>query len=177
MKVYRFLLHGMARPGACKFLVIPWLLVSIIFATGCDYGRMKDDEALQTYERVLPRMPEKTIPVTGGIEVLRTAKPSELHNPLPRTQASMDRGRERFEFYCAQCHGIRADGTGTVGQSFAPLPTNLRSTEVRNQTDGEIFTKVSLGYKRHPRLWDTVSEGDRWAILWYIRSLAEPARS
>ncbi len=169
--------HGLTWSGLSALRVITMVLLWALVSAGCDYGRMKDDEALQTYERALPRMPEKTMPVSGGIEALRAAKPKDLHNPIPRTREVVDRGRERYGFYCAQCHGVRADGQGTVGQSFAPLPTNLKSMEVQNQSDGEIFTKVSLGYKRHPRLWDTVSEADRWAILWYIRSLTEPARS
>lgn len=177
MKPSRSHMHRLTRPGLSRSLVIPLLLLWVAVSAGCDYGRMKDDEALQTYERVLPRMPEKTMPTAGGIEALRTAKPKDLHNPIPRTSDVLDRGRERYGFYCAQCHGLRADGQGTVGQSFAPLPANLKSVEVQNQTDGELFTRVSLGYKRHPRLWDTISEADRWAILWYIRSLNDPARS
>jgi hypothetical protein len=62
-----------------------------------------------------------------------------------------------------------------VGQSFAPLPTDLADPRVQAQADGELFAKVSLGYRRHPPLADTVSEPDRWAVIAYVRSLVGQA--
>jgi len=61
---------------------------------------------------------------------------------------------------------------GTVGQSFSPLPTDLRSPYVQSQRDGEIYAKIRLGYRRHPPLYSTISENDTWAVVKYLRSLA-----
>lgn len=162
-----------ASPGlrAARFVAVA-LVFPILLLWGCDYGHMMDDEAVQTYERTLPQMPKKAIPVAGGIQVLREANPLDLKNPLPQTAQVVERGRERYGFYCVQCHGPRADGFGTVGQSFAPLPSNLADKIVQSQTDGELFYKISLGYNRHPPLFDTVAPDDRWAIVRYIRSLS-----
>lgn len=152
------------------------LLLLLIFLVGCDYGRMKDDEALRTYKTAIPEMPKKTIPITDGIQVLREANPDELLNPLPFESAVVDRGKEKYGYYCVQCHGLNADGLGTVGQSFAPLPANLTITDVQDQSDGWLFYKMSMGFNRHPPMWFTVAEEDRWAIVWFIRSLAPPER-
>jgi hypothetical protein len=65
----------------------------------------------------------------------------------------------------------KADGNGTVGQSFAPLPANLRDAGVQKQSDGELFAKITLGFRRHPPLASTVSDGDRWAVVNYIQSM------
>ncbi len=148
------------------------VLIVLLPLWGCDYGRMKDDEALNTYQTVLPQMPQKTVPVTDGIERIKEAVPQDLKNPLANTGENVERGKERYGFYCIQCHGPRADGAGTVGQSFAPLPTDLTRRYVQNQMDGELFVKISLGFRRHPPLATTVSEEDRWAIIYYLRSLA-----
>lgn len=149
--------------------VLPTLLIVLALTAGCDYGRMKEDEAIQTHETVLPEMPGRSIPREGGIEVLRQADSRDLRNPLPDTLQVVERGRERYGFYCRQCHGPKLDGRGTVGQSFAPLPTNLLDPKVQQRGDGEIFKRISLGIKRHPPLWYTVSEEDRWAIIRYLR--------
>lgn len=140
--------------------------------TGCDYARMTDDEAVNTYQTKLPAMPEHTVPVDGGIEKVRTSDPSDLANPLPFAESSIEQGRVDYGYFCVHCHGPKADGQGTVGQSFSPLPTDLMQDSVRIQTDGELFVKTSLGYKRCPPLAQTVAENDRWAIINYLRFLA-----
>jgi hypothetical protein len=58
-----------------------------------------------------------------------------------------------------------------VGQSFSPLPADLRSNDVQSQGDGELYAKIRLGYLRHPQLFTTISEGDTWAVVDFIRTL------
>ena len=149
-----------------------FLLLHLLWA--CDYGKMKEDEAIHTYRAFEPEMPAKTIPTGGGIQVLREANPEELRNPLAFTGESVKQGQEAYGYYCIQCHGPSADGRGAVGQSFAPLPANLKDANVQDQSDGSLFYRISLGFNRHPPLWYTVAEENRWAIINYIRSLARP---
>jgi mono/diheme cytochrome c family protein len=139
---------------------------------GCDYGRMKEQEALRTYKAEIPEMPAKTIPVTGGLNALREANPEKLKSPVPFNQESVRRGKEEYGYYCVMCHGPRGDGNGTVGQSFYPLPTDLKSLQVQKQADGKLFYTITFGLKRHPSLGFMITEADRWAIIHYIRSLS-----
>ena len=67
-------------------------------------------------------------------------------------------------------------GMERSGRVLLRLPTNLQSPYVQQQTDGEIFYRTSFGYKRHPPMAYTVAEPDRWAIVIYIRSLANPGQ-
>jgi hypothetical protein len=138
---------------------------------GCNYARMYDQESVRTYETSVPEMPEGTIPVTDGIQFLIHADPKELKNPLPFSSESVAQGKQAYNYFCVQCHGPLADGNGSVGQSFAPLPANLKDPGVQKQSDGELFVKISLGFRRHPPLASTVSDMDRWATVNYIRSL------
>jgi mono/diheme cytochrome c family protein len=94
-----------------------------------------------------------------------------LRNPLPRNEDILDQGKEAYRYFCIQCHGPLADGHGTVGQSFAPLPADLKDKSVQSQSDGELFKKIGLGFRRHPPLATTVSEEDRWAVVHFIRGL------
>lgn len=147
------------------------LLAAALTLWGCGYGRMNDDEAFQTFERSLPQMPKKAIPISGGVEVLRQSIPSDLVNPVSMSDESVGLGRERYQFYCVQCHGPKANGYGTVGQSFAPLPTDLTQSNVQDQSDGDLFYKISLGFNRHPPLAATIAVENRWAIINYLRFL------
>jgi mono/diheme cytochrome c family protein len=154
------------------YLPIWIVLLLLLFApAGCDYGRMNDQESVRTYEKKMPDSPQGTIPISGGVEALSRTDPKDLKNPLPSNAAAVSQGKEAYFNFCVQCHGPRADGNGTVGQSFAPLPANLTDLQLLGQSDGEIFYKVSLGFGRHPALASTVAEQDRWAIINYLRSL------
>jgi len=141
--------------------------------TACDYGRFKDQEALRAYKVEMPAMPNGSIPVRDSIQILRTTKPQDLHNPILFTRESAETGRERYGYFCVMCHGTKADGNGTVGQSFYPLPANLAGPYVQKQSDGELFYKIYFGFKRHPQLIHTVAGDDRWLIINYIRSLGK----
>ncbi len=138
---------------------------------GCNYAEMRDDEAVQAYNEEFPQMPKKTIPVDGGLWVEREANPMELVNPLAGTSKIVAWGWERYRFYCVQCHGPLLDGDGTVGQSFAPLPTNLTSSNLQDKSDGEIFYEIRFGFNRHPALYATLTKDETWAIVSYVRSM------
>ncbi len=146
-------------------------LIFLFLLPGCDYGKFKDQPSLRPYEIEFPGMPAGAIPVTGGLQMLRDMDGKEIHNPLPYHPESVRQGAVSYGYFCIMCHGANADGNGTVGQSFYPLPANLKQTAVQNQSDGELFYKITFGFKRHPPLAQTVAEPDRWDIINYLRSL------
>ena len=157
-----------------KYFQYGALVVACAFAfLGCDYARMSDQESFRPYETSFPDMPLESVPVTGSIQSVKEMDPEELHNPTPYSPESVQRGKEKYGFFCIMCHGPKVDGYGTVGQSFYPLPTDLRERHVQNQTDGELFHSVSFGLNRHPPLAYTVPEADRWDIINFIRSLVD----
>ncbi|MGA3086104.1 MAG: c-type cytochrome [Thermodesulfobacteriota bacterium] len=153
------------------FLVILLFFLSLLYSNY--YGRMRDDEALNTFQISLPVMPKGTIPLGGGRESLRKSDPDKLINPLPITKAVIEQGRKSYNYFCVQCHGPGLDGKATVGQSFYPLPTDLLDPQVKAQTDGKLFFKISLGYKRQPPLYATIATEDLWAVINYLRAMAQ----
>ena len=102
---------------------VAMLIFSLL--SGCDYGRMYDQDVVKTYGRKMPEMDTRTVPVRDGFQTLVTADPQRLRNPLQYSKSSVELGALAYSYYCIHCHGPKADGNGTVGQSFAPLPTNL----------------------------------------------------
>lgn len=151
-------------------------VVIFLFSLGQNYGRMNKDEAVNVYQMKMPASVKEAVPLNGGSVLFALNRIDDLKNPLATDPENEKLGWICYTYYCVQCHGPKAEGKGTVGQSFYPLPVNLRSAYVQAKSDGELFKNISLGYKRHPPLAYTVSEEERWAVILYIRSLAEPER-
>jgi hypothetical protein len=143
-----------------------------LMLTGCDYARMTSDEAHDTYEAHFPVMPPDSIGAAGGTAALRLGGPGNLKNPLKRDESTIASGLQAYANFCVHCHGAQADGRGTVGQSFAPLPTDLRSRQVQAQSDGELFYKIGFGFERHPPLIHSMMEEDIWAVIILMRDTA-----
>jgi mono/diheme cytochrome c family protein len=151
--------------------LLPGAMVLILsLVCGCDFGRMYDQDVIKTYGKKMPEMDTRTVPVGDGLQNLVSADPRSLKNPLPYSKASFERGYGAYGYYCIQCHGVRLDGNGTVGQSFAPLPADLTAPVTLSQQDGQLYAKIRLGFKRHPRLFSTISADDVWAVIVYMRS-------
>jgi mono/diheme cytochrome c family protein len=139
------------------------------------FGRMRETPAIRPYEMPLPIMQAGLVPVDGGEALYRAAAPDNLKSPFS-TDSSMvvQEGAKLYFTYCQQCHGVNHDGNGTVGQSFAPLPTDLQSPKVQSQSEGALFQHISYGVGgsgRQPALATTVFMDDRWRIVAFIKSL------
>ncbi len=138
------------------------------------YGRMRETPAVRPYEEPLLKMESGLVPVNGGETVYRTTPGIDLIPPLKMKDTTViARGKAVYLIYCAQCHGYDYDGNGTVGQSFKPLPTDLRSTKVQSTVDGELFKSVSYGIPggRQPPLETTITIKDRWHAVAFVKSL------
>jgi len=138
------------------------------------FGRMRETPAVRPLEDPLLKMDEGLVPVSGGEAIYRETAGVNLISPLNSSQPSViTRGKAVYLTYCAQCHGYNYDGNGAVGQSFHPLPTDLRSPEVQSKPDGELFKSVSYGVPsgRQPALQTTITIDDRWHVIAFVKSL------
>ena len=138
------------------------------------YGRMRHTPAVRPHEEPIPNMAAGVVPISGGEAIYRMADATELEAPMDiGDPADVARGKAVYFTFCAQCHGIAFDGDGTVGQSFHPLPTDLRSTLVQSKLPGELFKSVSYGVPggRQPPLQTTITIADRWRVVGFIKSL------
>jgi len=98
--------------------------------------------------------------------------------PLPVTTELMERGRQRYNIYCAVCHGLSGDGDGLVARRAIELqqstwvpPTSLHSPPVREQPVGKLFNTVTHGIRKMPGYASQITTEDRWAIVMYVRAL------
>ena len=138
------------------------------------YGRMRETPAVRPHEDPLLKMEAGIVPVSGGEAIYRATAAANLISPLNISQPSViTRGKAVYLTFCAQCHGYSYDGQGTVGQSFQPLPADLRSSQVQSKLDGELFKSVSYGIPggRQPALHTTSTIEDRWHVIAFVKSL------
>jgi mono/diheme cytochrome c family protein len=139
------------------------------------YGRMRETLAVRPYDRPLLVMESGTVSETDPEAGYRAVAGSELRSPiLPGDAQAVARGRIVYATFCKQCHGGEYDGNGTVGQSFEPLPTDLRSSLVQDLVDGVLFQHISYGAgneSRQPALATTIRIDDRWRVIAYIKSI------
>lgn len=94
------------------------------------------------------------------------------NNPLAMTPQLLARGRDRFDIYCAACHGKLGDGNG-ITKKIGAMPTvaNLHDPRIVKLTDGEIFNTVTHGKGTMGAAGPLIPTEDRWAIIAYLRVL------
>jgi len=93
--------------------------------------------------------------------------------PVEVTRSFLYRGQERFNIFCAPCHGKVGDGLGIImtGQyGYVPAPT-FHQDRLREAPDGEIYSAIYNGVRTMPSYAHQVPVEDRWAIVAYIRAL------
>ncbi len=187
-------------------LVICWslglghwcFLVAILMATGCE-----DDMADQPrYEPLEPsrffadglssrQIPANTV-ARGHLradphlyEGKDNGKPA-TEFPFPVTAERLARGQQRYEIFCAVCHGALGDGNGMIVQrgfvrppAFYPVPRHeseqpklyAREQYLMTAPVGHFFDAITNGWGAMFSYNDRVNPEDRWAIIMYIRAL------
>ena len=83
----------------------------------------------------------------------------------------LKRGQERFNIYCAPCHGQTGDGQGIVVQRGYLPPPSYHQDRLRKMPDGYIFDVITNGVRNMPSYRHQVPVADRWAIVSYLRAL------
>jgi mono/diheme cytochrome c family protein len=91
--------------------------------------------------------------------------------PLALTEASLARGRERFNVFCSPCHGRVGTGEGMIVQRGYKQPQTFHSERLRGEADGYFFNAITNGFGVMPNYAQQVPVADRWAITLYIRAL------
>jgi cytochrome c553 len=91
--------------------------------------------------------------------------------PYPITKPVLERGRERFEIYCAPCHGRTGEGNGMIVQRGFPVPPSYHIDRLRQAPAGHFVDVITEGYGIMYSYAERVEPTDRWAIAAYIRAL------
>lgn len=91
--------------------------------------------------------------------------------PMPVTKELVDRGHERFDIFCSECHGRVGDGNGMIPARGLRRPPSFHTATVRAATTGHFFDVMTNGFGAMPPYRTMIPAQDRWAIVAYIRAL------
>jgi len=83
----------------------------------------------------------------------------------------LERGQDRFQIYCAPCHGALGDGNGMTKRYGMGATPTFHDPRLRTMPDGEIFNTITNGKNTMMSYADKLSPEDRWAVVTYVRAL------
>lgn len=120
-----------------------------------------------------------TVPREGSLYPYATVPEAEaeLHNPLAGDISVLDRGKNRYNNFCAPCHSVTGQDTTEVVRKGLQKPPNLVASNARGYSDVHLFHIISVGQNIMPGYADKLTPEDRWMIVNYVRELQkEPLR-
>lgn len=100
----------------------------------------------------------------------------KLINPFTGNTEAVNEGKKIYESMCVVCHGDKGKGNGAASVSLNPHPANFLSIEVRNESDGAIFWKLSEGNPPMASYKTLLTETQRWQLVNYIRKLESSSK-
>jgi mono/diheme cytochrome c family protein len=113
-------------------------------------------------------------PLADSDELLYTGKMNgTLANAFPRpvTAAVLARGQERYNIFCAPCHGRTGKGDGMIVQRGMRQPPSFMEDRLRNAAAGYFFDVMTHGFGAMQDYASQIPVEDRWAIVAYERAL------
>lgn len=161
------------------------LLLPIFLLTGCFGAGMYEQprynplspSGLFTDQRSARPIPAGAVPL-GQVSVgnpVQSGKDADgnlvQELPIPVTTDLLKEGQERFNTYCAPCHGYTGDGKGVIVQHGMPSPPSFHSEEFYQAPAGRYFDAITNGFGKMLSYGYRVNPEERWAIIAYIRAL------
>jgi mono/diheme cytochrome c family protein len=92
--------------------------------------------------------------------------------PFPVTKEVLERGRERYNIYCAPCHSRTGDGNGFIpSRGFSRKPPSYHIERLQKAPLGYFYDVMTNGFGIMPDYASQIIPADRWKIVAYIRAL------
>ena len=171
------------NPRRPALLRVFGLFALLLFLGGCTLT-MEDQPRFEAQEASLlfadgtvsrPRVPDTVARGELALDPLLTTGQvgGEFADSFPFTitQSILERGQERFNIFCAPCHGMTGDGQGVITEYGMPQPDSFHSTDLRERQAGYYFSIITDGTRVMPSYAARIPVEDRWAIVAYIRAL------
>ncbi len=137
------------------FIIVPILCALGLFASAQDNSKP----------------PQKTAPADFKIppEAVNEA------NPVKATPESIERGKKRWGYDCAMCHGANGNGKGDLAADMKLQLGDYRDPKaLKDKTDGELFYIIKNGKGSNMPAEGARTKPDNiWDLVNYIRSLAK----
>jgi len=102
----------------------------------------------------------------------------KLQNPLAADNAASENlsaGQVLYKQKCETCHGYDGSGKTEAGGGLYPPPLDLRGSEVKSATDGEVFYFIRNGIRNTAMPGWQMPDQDTWRLVVFIRNLPKVA--
>jgi mono/diheme cytochrome c family protein len=151
----------------------------LLFMAACSRG-MYDNARLKALEEFSYNQPIGTPEGTVARGHLKidaefyrgTKKGKFVHDfPVGIDLQTLQRGRERYDIFCAACHDRLGYGQGIIVRRGFKRPESFHAQRLREAPVGYYFAAITRGYRTMFPMASQISARDRWAIVAYVRAL------
>jgi mono/diheme cytochrome c family protein len=178
------ILHSSSSSAALRISAAPLLVVTLVALSAACRRDMQDQPRFRPFrsssfftdgrsERPLVpgtvargRLDEDELFHTGKV----AGKPAETF-PFAVTAEILARGRDRYDIFCAPCHGRVGDGDGAVVERGMRRPPSFHVERLVKAPPGYFVDVVANGFGAMFDQADRIDASDRWAIAAYVRAL------
>jgi len=171
-------LHTLRKAGLVCAIFCLALLV-----TGCTMT-MRDQPRVDPYEpsTFFDNEQSAQLPVDDTVPVNEARTDDMLYTgqvdgqyaeafPFLITKEGLEYGRQRYDIYCAPCHGYTGDGDGMIVQRGFKEPPTFNQDRLREAAPGYFFYAISNGFGVMPSYANRIPVHDRWLIVAYVKAL------
>lgn len=101
------------------------------------------------------------------------AKYKAMKNTVKAGDASIGTvGKEMFNKHCKSCHGAKGLGDGPKAANLKTSTGDFSTAKFQANGDGDLYYMSFIGRDEMPNFEKKITdEGDRWAVIGYIRTL------
>ena len=132
------------------------------------------DPAAPAGAPVAPPVPTTPTTVTVREPVWITGLPAQIEPSV----STIKRGQERYNIYCAPCHGYDGRGMGAIPKRVAglggawPARNLVQANGVAiGMPNGQLYNTIANGFNTMSGYASQIPVADRWAIVLYVRAL------
>lgn len=91
--------------------------------------------------------------------------------PMPVDMALLERGRSRYDAFCAPCHDRLGSGRGMIVRRGYKQPNSFHDQRLLETQSGYFVNVMTNGFGQMSSYAAQIRPADRWAIAAYIQAL------
>lgn len=144
------------------------VIIGAVMLASCDAEPTGNTTITATRARMEPyvAVPPETLPRGTAAQRAALSPPGP-----PISRDLLAHGRNRYDTFCAPCHGVAGNGDGVVVQRGFPPPPSFHTGAQQALTRARIVEVTTEGVGTMYAFAERVPPEDRWAIASYIKAL------
>lgn len=91
--------------------------------------------------------------------------------PMPVDRQLLERGRTRYDAFCAPCHDRVGNGRGMIVRRGFKQPNSFHDQRLREAAPGYFVNVMTNGFGQMSSYAVQLSPEDRWAVAAYVKAL------